>query len=108
MAKKKVKKVETAEERFERISHRVVRAFEELNDALREAHECKSMTVGLKMSSAVETDKAFPWKPEAPTRFLYHIGRIMKTSFELSLEMQDVKVWGMAKKNFLFNTTEKE
>lgn len=99
---------ETADARFERISDRVVAVFEELNSALEEAHSCKSMTVGLKMSSATEVDTTFPWKPEAPTRFLYHIGKMVKCSSELSLKMQDMKVWGMAKKNFIFNTTEME
>jgi hypothetical protein len=105
MAKKK--KVETEDARFERISHRVVIAFEELNAALEEAHGCKSMTVGLKMSSAVKIDEMLPWKPEAPTRFLYHIGRIVKCSLELSLQTQDMKVWKEAKKSFLFSPTER-
>lgn len=109
MVKKTKKKAlpETADARFERISDRVVAAFEELNDALAEAHECKSMTVGLKMFSATETDKTFPWKPEAPTRFLYHIGKIVAASLELSLEMESDEVGEATGKKFLFNRTTK-
>ncbi len=98
----------TEDERFEKISERVVSAFEELNDALAEAHGCKSMTVGLKMSSAVDQDETFPWKPEAPTRFLYHIGRIVKCSFELSLKTEGGKGWKEEWKQYLFSPSKED
>ncbi len=97
--KKDTRSVEDIE--FDDISGRVALAFQELNSALEEAHGCKIMTVGLAMHSAEGTSKKVPWKPEAPTKFHYHIGRIVETSIHPIPDMEDVRAWKEIKVAFV-------
>ena len=78
-------KPETADEKHERVSARLIAVFHELNRALEEAHKMDFMTVGMAIIASDERHAMLPWKPKEAGRVRYHIARITDTS---PLEMQ--------------------